>query len=60
MIITILLLFYDEVYFTDSNQLVKTSSVMKLMSESEHRVINGYLLGFDYYRYSPQKIPTMC
>jgi len=55
MIITILFLFYDEVYFTDSNQLVKISSVMKLMLEPEHRVIKGYLLGFDYYLYSPQK-----
>ena len=28
---------------------------MKLMLEPEHRVIKRYLLGFDYYRYSPQK-----
>ena len=41
MIITTLLLFYGEMYFTDSNQLVKTPSVMKLVLEPEHRVING-------------------
>ena len=40
MIITILLLFYGEIYYTDSDQLVKTSSVMKLVLEPEHRVIS--------------------
>jgi len=55
MIITRLFLSHDEIFSTDSNQLVKTSRVWKLVFGPEHRVAIRQLLGFDYYLYNLSK-----